>query len=61
MPEMEIQIAEFQGKVVIKIGTRVAQIHVNDVPRLIDGILRAAKLATEYNKVPKLVLPGDKT
>ncbi len=61
MAEMEIQIAELQGKVVIKIGTRVAQINVTDVPRLIDGILRAAKLATEYNRKPKLFVPGDDT
>ena len=59
MPELEIPIAEHEGRIIIKIGTKVARISPNDIPLLIDGILRAAKLATEHNKIPKLFVPGE--
>ncbi len=60
MTELEgIKIGELKGKIVVQIGTKVALINTTEVPRFLDSILKAAKLATDYNKANVIVVPGD--
>lgn len=56
MKTENINIAHFAGEVFVKIGTKIAKVPSDDVPRLIDAIREAQRLALEYKEKARLTL-----
>lgn len=54
-----VTFGTLEGKILIRISNKVAVVNVADVPKLIDFIMQSAKIASEYNKQPKIIVPGD--